>query len=239
MQSQLATELQTFLLAHITQAKDNSYLRHNLIFTNNERSPATDPYVQDGDMIFPSQEHIALPERSFYNWVRGTSADHTSCPFAFMFFNYLVDSDLFTYAKTAYVTEDLCRHLASLCRIYNDCAGMVRDREEGNLNSSHFPVFHRHRDSNGQVLGNLGVLGETEQQQGIRSKLLWVAEYERRGLNAALAELENELVDSGNNREVIDAMKLFIDVTDLYGQVYLIKDMTPRIMKDCAELEQK
>ncbi|KAI2779002.1 Ent-kaurene synthase [Daldinia loculata] len=225
LQSRLATELQTFLLANITQAKDNVNLRRKLAHMDDKRSLEADSH---GDAILPSQRYSVAPERSFYNWVRGTSADHASCPFAFVFFNCLIDSNLFAYARTAYIAEDLCRHLASLCRMHNDYGGVARDREEGNLNSTHFPIFHRHRDSDGEDSTGLGVYSEAEQQRLIKSKLLWIAEYERRGLNAALSELENELGDSDNGRRLIDAVKLFIDVIDLYGQVYMIRDMTPR-----------
>ena len=57
-----------------------------------------------------------------------------------------------------------------------------------------------------------------------KTELLWIAEYERRGLNMAMGLLEDELAQG----KMVGALRLFIDVTDLYGQVYLLKDIGTR-----------
>jgi hypothetical protein len=180
LRAQLSTELETFLLAHLDHAADNA-----------RRAAAADP----------------LPEnRSFHAWVRGTLADHTSCPFAFVFFCCLVSGEehaWVTYARAAYLAEDLARHLAAMCRQYNDDGSRARDLAEGNLNSLDFPGF-----SEGQG----------------KERLLWIAEYERAGVTRAMDALA-ELVDP----KVAEMLRVFNDVTDLYGQIYLRKDIGSKV----------
>lgn len=67
---------------------------------------------------------------------------------------------------------------------------------------------------------------------GSRPKSCGYAEYERRGMNMALAELEQELsaaVCQTWADEVMKLVRLFVNVTDLFGQVYIQKDLTARI----------
>ncbi|CAN8100051.1 unnamed protein product [Discula destructiva] len=180
LQKRLAIELDTFLQAHITQLEDSRCL---------EKDQAT-------------------PKRTYYNWVRSTSADHTSCPVAFVFYTCLLGSDILEKGKTAYVAEDLCRHLATMCRIYNDYGSLKRDRAEKNLSSADFPEIYGQDD---------GV---------VKHVLMWIAEYERRGLNMAMAELKDLC---GTDKAVLSALRLFIDVTDLFGQIYVQRDIASRM----------
>lgn len=46
-----------------------------------------------------------------------------------------------TSARTAYLAEDVCRHLATLCRLYNDLGSAACDADEGAGNSLKFPEF--------------------------------------------------------------------------------------------------
>lgn len=155
------------------------------------------------DQIEDSQEGIPSG-RSLYQWVRSTSADHTSCPMSFVYYNCLVGSSLLeTSSATSYVAEDLCRHLATMCRIYNDYGSIARDRKEGNLNCADFSEIKTNRDG------------------GQRTALMWIAEYERRGLDSALKELE-ELGDIKS----VGALKFFVNVTDLFGQLYVLQDLS-------------
>ncbi|KAL1862682.1 hypothetical protein Daus18300_008480 [Diaporthe australafricana] len=176
LQDRLKMELETFLQAHVTQAEDN----HRLL------------------------REKACPQRSFYNWVRTTSADHTSCPFSFVFYFCLLDCPLFEDNKTAYLAEDLCRHLATLCRIYNDCGSLARDEAEHNLNSADFLRFKDKGTSR------------------VKDELMWIANYQRRGMNMALESL-SQLSDADDN--ILEGLGLFMDVTDLYGQIYVLRDI--------------
>ena len=55
-------------------------------------------------------------------------------------------------------------------------------------------------------------------------RLLFIAEFERRCMLNSLRELKGIV-----SPEVYVAVKLFCDVTDIYGQIYVVKDMTPRL----------
>ncbi|KAI0444326.1 hypothetical protein F4803DRAFT_573310 [Xylaria telfairii] len=227
-QDRLAFELRACLSAHVTQAEDNyEYMRQRGLGTNRATNNGVtgchiDACVKSHDRASqPQQYKYMRPGRTFYNWVRSTSADHTSCPFSFIFFNSLLYSttihhkrNLFSKSRTAYVAEDLCRHLATLCRIYNDYGSLQRDAKEMNLNCTNFPEFTS-LPSNDTAHDTLS---------HIKSELLWVAEYERRGLEASLDILGKELAD-GNQQHVVDGLRFFIDITDLFGQVYVLKDI--------------
>ncbi|KAI1127673.1 hypothetical protein F5Y10DRAFT_191325 [Nemania abortiva] len=197
----LAIELRTFLLAHITQARDNIRMRARKFTQGRESTPITG-YDSSG------------LHRTYYSWVHGTSADHTSCPFSFVFFICLVSNHrarTFAAPKIAYLAEDLCRHLASMCRMYNDYGSIARDSDEANLNSVDFPEFR-----------NLSP------KKYPRDELMWIAEYERRGVETALEKLRYELEEAGQKR-VADAIDLFYNVTDLYGQIYVQRDLGVRL----------
>ncbi|RYO74496.1 hypothetical protein DL764_010812 [Monosporascus ibericus] len=203
LQRKLAYELETFLLAHLSQAEDNRRFRGQLGGASSRRA---------------NQKH------TFYHWVRSTSADHTSCPFSFVFFNCLISasrSNAFATPRTAYIAEDLCRHLATLCRMYNDYGSVARDKDEGNLNSIDFPEFQQ--DPVGPTSDKAG----KEFEQMRKAELLWLAEYERRGLDMAVLQLEEEL--GSTCEQLVAYLKLFIRVTDLYGQIYVQKDLTTRL----------
>ncbi|RWA10591.1 hypothetical protein EKO27_g4513 [Xylaria grammica] len=226
-QDRLGFELKACLLAHVTQAEDN----YNYM---GQHSPATggstpngvidhgiEACVKFGNGASRPQQYTR-PSRTFYNWVRGTSADHTSCPFSFVFFNSLLYSttiyhkyNLFGKSRIAYAAEDLCRHLSSLCRMYNDYGSLQRDAEEKNLNSTNFPEFASFNNSGGTTHDNLS---------HAKSELLWVAEYERRGVETSLNTLGEELAGD-SQRHVVDGIRFFINITDLFGQVYVLKDV--------------
>lgn len=65
--------------------------------------------------------------------------------------------------------------------------------------------------------------------QRIKDELMWIAEYERKGLNTAMGQLEALIGHDDHGRDLLDALKLFIDVTDLYGLIYLLRDVSPRM----------
>jgi len=116
-------------------------------------------------------------------------------------------------ASASYLAEDACRHLASLCRIYNDAGSAKRDADEGALNSLNFPEFHLP-----------GSHGRSKTSGDRVDELLQIADYERRGLEMAMKALEEKLCDPA----LTAALRLFVDVTDLYGQVYVLKDVGTR-----------
>ena len=130
-QKELRKSLDTFLLAHVTQIEDNSLLS---------------PRGSDST----TADLARSPDRSYFDWVRTTSADHTSCPFAFVFFTCLIANpckSTFMTIRQNYLSQDMCRHLATtMCRQPNDYGSVARDRAERNLNSLDFPEFDKDVD---------------------------------------------------------------------------------------------
>lgn len=53
------------------------------------------------------------------------------------------------------------------------------------------------------------------------AELMWLAEYQRTCLKRAMTELEKV-----SSKGLMDAVKLVVDVTDLYGQMYVARDLT-------------
>jgi len=185
IQQELRASLITFLLAHISQIEDNKRLHKQ-------------------SELSSSYNIHALPQKSYFNWVSTTSAEHTSCPFSFLFFQCMISSkkgrDTPHTSRQKYLLDSICRHLATMCRQYNDYGSVARDHAEGNLNSVDF--------LNGEV--------DAVKKQD----LMWLAEYEREHLVLALTRLNGIIT-----KEVMEKLRLFIDVTDLYGQIYVAKDI--------------
>ncbi|KAF7531230.1 hypothetical protein G7054_g9087 [Neopestalotiopsis clavispora] len=241
LQTRLAFELQAFLLAHITHCEDNHHFnlqRHHLdqngetngherathFVTNGAANAVNGIDTTNGqNKVETTALELRNPGRTFYNWVRSTSADHTSCPFSYIFFQCLVlassggkITDVFASPRTAYLAEDLCRHLSTLCRIQNDIGSIARDADEGNLNSINFPEFH---------IPSTATSRSVRSNAEARTDILWIAEYEQKALYEAFSLLKGEL---GPQDERIDALQLYISVTELYGQIYMVKDVGTR-----------
>ena len=189
---QLHREMKTFLLAHVTQLEDNGRFSQQEGFTSGS--------------IFES------PRSSFFHWVYHTSSDHTSCPFAFAFLTCRIahGKDVFETVEEKYYTQAICRHLAVMCRMYNDHGSLVRDRQEGNLNSIDFPDFGS-RESRGS-------------DHDLKDKLFRLATYERKSL-----ELGQSALEKVTDPMMMRTVRTFCDVTDMYGQMYVLKDLTSKL----------
>jgi len=188
LQSWLKYELKIFLLGHITQMEDCAKLSSSTY----------------------------LPSTTYHNWVRNTGANHTSCPYSFVFYLCLISKpqEDFGGVRQFYFLEETCRHLSIMCRQYNDFGSVSRDRDERNLNSINFPEFETGTGEDS------GVVEERKKKE-----LLQIAEYERRCLDTALGELEQCLAPG-----LLRKIKLIVNVTDLYGQIYVARDIGVRKM---------
>lgn len=127
-QTLLRVELRIFLLAHITQAEDNARLASQ----QSLNSSITIPFE--------------TPRCSYFEWARTTSAAHMSCPYSFSFMTCFLSgmgTACFETAEEKYLAQDLCRHLSTMCRMYDDFGSLARDRAETDLNSVNFPEFGR------------------------------------------------------------------------------------------------
>ncbi|KAL8665782.1 MAG: hypothetical protein Q9202_001904 [Teloschistes flavicans] len=203
----LSHELQTFLLAHIQQIEDNR--RRAARKTN-------------------GATHAAMPERTYFDWVTGTSADHTSCPYSFVFWTCLISQpgqSCFASAKAKYLSQDMSRHLATMCRQYNDYGSVARDYKERNLNSVDFEEFQQDIPSEEPWLRTQGPSKKTTSKihSSISQRkkcLLDIAAYERRNLEHSLETLAEEC-----SEHTMNAVRCFVRVTDLYGQIYVAKDI--------------
>ncbi|KAI6355127.1 hypothetical protein MCOR25_008332 [Pyricularia grisea] len=201
----LARELRSYLLTQIQQSEDNAR------------------FVQDGAGF--------RPDASYLSWVRTTSADHTSAPTFFAFLACLIPqticpslagSDCFPTAEEKYFAGAACRHLASMCRMYNDFGSVSRDVAEGNLNSLDFPEFN-------------STVADTKKEA------MWeLAQFERACLQEAFARLERAArkrvagLGEKSQREIetwITCWRMFCDVTDLYGQIYVVRDMASNVVR--------
>ena len=100
--------------------------------------------------------------------------------------------------------------------MYNDYGPVKRDAAEGNINSVNFPEFHRGGAGMDSSPSWEGVVDDME------SELMWFAEYERRGLDMTMDRLQHELGED----ILIPTLRVFVDVTDLYGKLYVQKDLT-------------
>ncbi|KAI9640843.1 hypothetical protein NHQ30_010684 [Ciborinia camelliae] len=116
--------------------------------------------------------------------------------------------------RTLFGISERTEPQASLCRMYNDYGSLARHAEERSLNSGK-PTEFWHR------------VGKAEfTSDDAKSELVCVAEYERRGLDIAMTLLEKELGPG----DLMSALRMFVDVTDLYGQIYALKDVGPHTL---------
>ena len=193
-------QLRIFLHAHVTQSEDNAKFINGARDTNGVRSFAND---------------------TFFQWVRTTSADHTSCPYSFSFVSCLMSAlnngqECFPTASEKYLAEDMCRHLATMCRMYNDYGSVSRDEAENNLNSINFPEYESYTSPDSK-----------------KTALFQLAEYERSCLNVARERLGAETRSPSDAAKVkgrqMELWDMFCDVTDLYGQIYVVRDIASRM----------
>jgi hypothetical protein len=137
-----------------------------------------------------------------------SGADDTSCSYSFAFYMALCTHVLGTRQaaanpSTEYLFNALCESLATMCRMYNDYGSLARDSDEGNLNCIDFL-----NDQGGDI-------------QKAKWELMRLAKFERGCMDLALLGLKA----SGVKGQALDALMLFIDVTDLFGQVYVVNDV--------------
>ncbi|KAF7862707.1 hypothetical protein EAF04_007580 [Stromatinia cepivora] len=198
----LSKQLENFLLAHLTHSSDNASFA---------QLPGHDA---DTPVTFPAP-------RTYWDWVRNIAAVHTSCPYSWDWLSCRIASaikdDPFPTVLTKYLSAELGQHLAVMCRMYNDYGSLARDKAEKNLNSVNFPEFEH------CVASGAGGDGRSDLEER-KSALMAMAEYERECLLVIKARLR-PLVDE----RVRDVLDIFFNVTDLYGQIYVARDIASRM----------
>ena len=207
VRKQLAEELHDFFLAHLSHIMDN-----RVLCTVRECS-------EGGNDNLPSSL-----DATYVKWVTTTGANDTSCPFASLFFSCLISEPgtncFSTSPQITYLFQALTRHLAIMCRQYNDYGSVERDAEENNLNSLDFPEF-----GGPQAGFTSGASGTASKS---KADLMDIANFERRCMGVALQRLD-QLLGAGNGS--MAKLRVYVDVTDLWGQVYVLKDLTGRLAK--------
>jgi hypothetical protein len=219
-QRHLAGHLCAFLLAHLTHCTDNA------LFATQLQPPSSTTPTFATDI-------------TYWDWVRTTSAVHTSCPYSWAWLTCRIagashhgkTQDPFPTVALKYWSQDMAAHLAAMYRMYNDHGSLARDKAEQNLNSMNFPEF----ENCGAVGGEAGQMGDGPERcdgkqeadgdvQARKAVLLELAEFERACVSAAKERLM-PLV----GKRVRDVIGVFVDVTDLYGQIYVARDIASRM----------
>lgn len=226
----LQREIKTYLKAHVTQMEDSGLFQQ-----------------EQQDLGNPKRHESSVEESSFYHWVRTTSADHTSCPYSFSFVGCLLStgyagsksgSESFPTASQKYFADSWCRHLAIMCRMYNDAGSIARDAIENNLNSVDFPEFADHTCDNPTTgiatPGSWSPVAGDSSLEGKKKELLKLAEYERACLDEAERRLKEEVQASAPRRCGLkeawwSPWAVLRDVTDLHGQIYVVRDIASRM----------
>ncbi|KAI0534240.1 hypothetical protein GGR58DRAFT_520551 [Xylaria digitata] len=205
-QLRVMQELEKFLLAHLAHNADNAQQREH----------------QNGEGQVLVGWHDQLP---YYDWVRTTGANDTSCPYSFAFFCCLIStsgSHCLASMEQRYLAREMCLHLATLCRQYNDYGSVMRDNAEGNLNSLHFPEF---TDRDEQTLSSQ-MTAENDGEDSLekaKGLLMKVA-----GMERAFMQVCWEALSPSLDKDVRTKLKAFIDVTDLFGQIYMARDIASK-----------
>ena len=126
-----------------------------------------------------------------------------------------------------------------MCRQYNDYGSAARDADEGNLNSLDFPDF---REDSPDALPESGTdmsNGEDANANGdavaahvsrdpmkkAKEQLMEIAEFERECMQLAMRRLRQNV----DGTDATKALQVYIDVTDVFGQIYVQKDIASRL----------
>ena len=193
-----------FVTDHATRRKANEqdksmllYEFRAFLFTRVDKSQGKLP-LSSNDVSLERSRH------SIFNWVRHTGADHTSCSYSSVFAKCLMSTDenVFESGRDGYLWEAVCRHLANVCKAHKDLAHLSLDPTGRNLNSLEF--------------GKLFV-GKSQTNEVIEDELLTIAQYERKCLQMAMADLRKRSPSS-----TMRMVEAFVDVNEVFGQTYIL-----------------
>jgi hypothetical protein len=186
-------------------------------------------------------------QKTLIDWVRTLGAADTSCPYSLAFYmalsSWVLQENTKPDTANEYLLESLGASLATMCRMYNDYGSLARDREEGNLNCADF-ILHagrnekRGRDEEGTEAnpsskrmkmenGTANGPAPRDEKSAVaddpaaKKVLMELAQFERQCMEVALTRLEK----AGLKGRMLEALLLFVDVTDLFGQIYVVRDI--------------
>lgn len=200
MQRELASEIYHYLSGHIAHVASNAEL---------------------------SLTHCTI-NPDYPRWVGSVGADDTSCPLATLFFVCVISDSTKTAFEGSplerYLSRSVIRHLAIMCRQYNDYGSVARDIDEDNLNSLHFPEFLS-SNSEGKTMCVDGHGQVDYPSSSMKEQLLAIAEFEREQMELAFQRLEEASVE----KRALASLRVYMNGTDLWGLIYLHRDYSNRL----------
>ena len=243
IQREVGREVYNFLVAHIIHNQDNILLarsrstgtRYGLQNLDNERSYLK--WVRS-----EASDDTSCPF-SFLFFTSLISGPGRNC---------------FEGARAKYLSKSLCGYLATMCKQYKDYGSAKRDAEECNLNSLDFPEFRSFAidaegppkangsspasgsaTSSARPTENNGALGVIQERDNVsisenestdpmrtsaKDHLMAIAEFERSCMQLAMRNLTQISPPA-----TIRKLQAFIDVTDMFGQIYVQRDIASRV----------
>ncbi|KAL9051002.1 MAG: hypothetical protein Q9162_006297 [Coniocarpon cinnabarinum] len=208
------SQLHRFFCAHLIQ----SQLNEEFVKTRNRTRR---PGALSELTVFRESEY------DFRAWLDNVFAIHTSCPYSFKTYFAFVDmertSPVLETARHKHVITDVCTHLSRMCRLYNDNGSLARDMIEGNLNCVNFPEFHD--GVAGLRTGADSTAEMKTDEERLKAQLMELASWERKCLENAMVQLDTM---EETSKELMGSLKVFVAVTDLFGQVYVVQDLASR-----------
>ncbi|KAF2839019.1 Ent-kaurene synthase, partial [Patellaria atrata CBS 101060] len=200
---QVTIHLLDYLLGHLAQLEDN--IRR------------AQPQHNGNCKVTKSHEWLYDTHGSILRWLGSTSGPHTGGNIAFAFFTCLMHAQYghepFATTLSQYVSEDLAHHMSILSRLYNDYGSITRDMEEGNINTADFLSLQWYQ-------GSSLIIADDPKQQ-----LLSLARYEKMTIGSIIQQSLSPLVSEA----VLNGVNVFFNAVEMYGQMYVMKDHTPRM----------
>lgn len=162
--------------------------------------------------------------QSLFEWVHMTGGDHLAACAPMYFTSAWISqhtcdgAEAFPTPAEKYFLKAVERHVSAASRMQNDFGSCARDLDEGNVNCAFFPEF-----------ANTASRGTSAQK-----KALWaMAKFEEDCFWRAMAAFEQAVYDGTPDARQAErklrVIKFFVDVADLYNQVYVARDMGGRV----------
>ncbi|ORY05489.1 hypothetical protein BCR34DRAFT_590903 [Clohesyomyces aquaticus] len=255
---------QTILLAFVHRVLDSPFLVQASSSRRKEVQKGLTHYLhaQITSVVSRTQGYSSVNEKSFFDWVHTDGSYDTSCPYSFAYFTCLVSESSSNRAisrssssdepteiqlfEEEYLLKEVCSRLSVICRLYNDYGSTRRDFEEGNLNSVDFIQGPKGNTQNGhnptpkqngvqtnghQSGGSNGHCGEST--LAAKQALLYLAGHERECMKLALEKLQSS--HCGLGERFLARLEIIINVTDLFGQIYAVRDIGTRVKQENME----
>lgn len=140
-------------------------------------------------------------------------------------------ADCWPSPREKMLVQSMSAGVARMWRIENDVGGLVRDRADGTVNSVNFPEYavttntpHGAGDGSGQDKADAVDVADAD--DALAAQLVEMAARERRLWQADYAELAEIAKGIGSAQEErVRLTRLFTAAMELYGQIYIARDV--------------